>query len=135
VVVVASVGTLRLVVEEALVALASAEAEAVVHHQAAMAVGRAMLSATSKILHRTRVLLLALAAPSHLKVLLLLSVRTTTLLLPHILALKDLRPMAKPSPILPQDLAPAFPLLLAMHLHLIAVRLNHQFPQVPAMRI
>jgi hypothetical protein len=117
------------------VALASAEAEAVVRHQVATAVGRAMLSATSKISHRTKALLQVLADPSHLKALLHLSARTATLPLPHTLALNDLRPTAKPFPILPQDPVPVFLLLLAMHLHPTAAQLSHQSPQVPAMPI
>lgn len=134
-VVAASVVTLRLVVGEALVALASAEAEAVVHRQVATAVGRVMLSVTSKISHRTKVLLQVLADPSRLKALLLLSARTAILPLRLTLAPNDSHLMAKPSPTLPQGLVPVFLLLLVVHPRPIAVQPNHLSPPVPAMLV
>jgi hypothetical protein len=131
---VASVGTLRLVAGEASEVLASVEAEAAVHHQVAMAVGRAMLSATSKTSRRTKARPQVLADPSHPKVLLLLSARTATLPPLHTLAPNDLHRMAKPSPILPQALVPVL-LPLAVRPHPTAVQLNHPFLQVLAMPI
>lgn len=128
VVAVASVVTLRLVVEEALVDLASAEAEAVVLLQAASAVGRVMLSASSKISRNIRARLLGLEAHSLLKVLRHLSAKTAARLPQHILAPSDSHPTVKPFPILPQALAPALP-PLAARLYPTVVQLNHQFPQ------
>ena len=116
-------------------ALASAEAEAAVHRQVVTAVGRAMLSATSKISHHTKALLQVLADPSHLKALLLLSVRTATLPLPLTLVPNDSHPMAKLSPTLLQALVPASLLLLVVHPHPIAVQPNQLFPQVLAMLV
>lgn len=128
VVAVASVVTLRLVVEEALVVLASVEAEVVVLLQAASVVGRVMLSASSKISRHTRVRPPDLEAHSLLKALQHLSAKTATRLPQHTLAPNDSRPTVKPSPILPQALAPALP-PLAARLHPTAAQRNLQSPQ------
>jgi hypothetical protein len=103
---VASQGTLHLVVEEASVAaLDSVVAEAVALHLVALAVGRAMSSASNKTSHRIKARPLDPAVHSLLKALLRLSAKTATPPPPHILALRDSHLMARPFPTPPQALA------------------------------
>jgi hypothetical protein len=124
---VASEGTLHLVAEEASVALVSVVAEAAALHLAALAVGRAMSSASSKTSHRTKARPLDPAAHFLLKALLHLSARTAILLPPHILALRGSHLMVRPSRTLPQALAMLRPPLPA-HRHHTDVRQSLQFP-------
>jgi len=129
---VASEGTLHLVVEEVSVVLVSVAAEAVALHLVALAVGRAMSSASNKTSHRIKDRHLDHAAHFLRKDLLRLSARTAIPRPPHTLALSDLHLMVRRFPTLPQVPATARPPLPA-HRHRTDARQNPRFPRALVM--
>ena len=113
-------------------ALVSVVAEAVALHLAALAVGRAMSSASNKTSHRIKARLLDLAAHFLPKALLHLSAKTAIPPPPHILALRGSHLTVRPFPTLPQALVMPRPPLPA-HQHHTDARQSPQSPLALAM--